>query len=99
MSLRSEWPCWEIMKCDDDKMCPARKHPDKMCWEIIQETDSRSFHICTDCLVYISRQKDSPFSREEILSILNQKGINVWDRRSNSRNKCQCPQFQNSEEK
>ena len=95
MSLRSEWPCWEIMKCDDDgKKCPAREQPAKMCWEIIQETDARSFHICTDCLVYISRQKDCQFSREEILSIMAQKGIDVLDR-----NKCHCPQFKDSEEK
>jgi hypothetical protein len=93
MSLRSEWPCWEIMKCDDGKECPAKEQPAKMCWEIIQETESRSSHICTDCLVYITRQKDCQFSREEILSIMAQKGINVLDR-----SKCPCPQFKDSEE-
>jgi hypothetical protein len=92
MSLRSEWPCWEIMKCDDGKKCPAKEQPAKMCWEIILETESRSFHVCTDCLVYISRQKDCKFSREEILSIMAQKGIDVL-----GYNKCTCPQFKVSE--
>lgn len=87
MSLRSEWPCWEIMKCEAGKQCPAKEQPAKLCWEIIQETDARSFHICMDCLVYVSRQKDSRFTREEILSIMVQKGVDVLGR------KCTCPQF------
>lgn len=59
-----------------------------MCWEIIQETDAHSFHICMDCLVYVSRQKDCRFTREEILSIMVQKGVDVLGRQ------CTCPQFQ-----
>lgn len=90
MSLRSEWPCWEIMKCDEDKKCPAKEHPAKLCWEIIQEMDACSFHICSDCLVYVSRQKDGKFTREEILSIMAQKGIDVLDRKQ-----CTCFQFNN----
>lgn len=91
MSLRSEWPCWEIMKCDDSKKCLAKEQIDKMCWEIIQEREPLSFHICSDCLVYISHQKNGQFSREEILSIMAQKGINVFERRET----CRCSQFQN----
>lgn len=89
MSLRSEWPCWEIMKCDEGKECPAKEQPEKMCWEIIQEANNNcSFNICTDCLVYVCRQKDCKFSKEEILSIMAQKGIDVV-----GRNSCTCPQF------
>ena len=94
MSLRSEWPCWEIMKCDDNKKCPAKEQSAKMCWELIQERNTCSFNICTDCLVYVSRQKDCKFTREEILSIMVQKGIDVL-----GHNKCTCPQFKDSEEK
>ena len=94
MSLRSEWPCWEIMKCDDNKKCPAKEQPAKKCWELVQERNMCSFNICTDCLVYISRQKDCQFSREEILSIMAQKGIDVL-----GRDKCTCPQFKDSTEK
>lgn len=90
MSLRSEWPCWEIMKCDNGKKCLAKEQIDKMCWEIIQEEEPRCFHICSDCLVYVSRQKKCQFSREEILSIMAQKGINVFERRG----ACRCPQFE-----
>lgn len=90
MSFRSEWSCWEIMKCEEGNKCPAREQPDKMCWEITQEMDARSFDICKDCLVYVSRQKDSGFTKEEILSILAQKGINVLERRKT----CRCSQFQ-----
>jgi len=94
MSLRSEWPCWEIMKCDDNKKCPAKEQPTKMCWELIQERNTCSFNICTDCLVYVSRQKDGKFTREEILSIMAQKGIDVV-----GQDKCTCPQFEDSAEK
>jgi hypothetical protein len=94
MSLRSEWPCWEIMKCEDGKQCPAKEQPAKLCWEIIQEVDAHSFHICADCLVYVCRQKDCRFTREEILSIMAQKGVDVL-----GRNKCTCPQFISAKEK
>ena len=94
MSLRSEWPCWEIMKCDDNKKCPAKEQPTKMCWELIQERNTCSFNICTDCLVYVSRQKDGKFTREEILSIMAQKGIDVV-----GQDKCTCPQFEDGAEK
>jgi len=93
MSLRSEWPCWEIMKCDKDKKCPAKEQSAKLCWEIIQEEDTSSFHICADCLVYVSRQKNSKFSREEILSIMAQKGVDVL-----GLTLCTCPQFKDNEE-
>ncbi len=86
MSLRTEWPCWEIMKCDESQECPAKEDSAKLCWEIIKEVDSLSFNICRDCLVYVSQQKDSQFSEEEILSIMAQKGVNVLDGK-------QCPNF------
>jgi len=93
MSLRSEWPCWEIMRCDEDKKCPAKEPSAKMCWEIIREVDANSSHICADCLVYVIRQKNSKFTREEILSIMAQKGVDVL-----GRTVCTCPQFKDSEE-
>ena len=77
MTLRSEWACWEIMKCDESQKCPAMESSSKLCWELIQEADSYSFNICRDCLVYVSKQKDSQFSKEELLSIMAQKGVKV----------------------
>lgn len=78
MSLRSDWPCWEIMKCEPEqaKRCPAY-HSSKPCWEAIRELDACWFNICRDCLVYITKQQDSILSKEEILSIMTQKGIDV----------------------
>ncbi len=77
MSLRSEWPCWEIMKCNASQKCPAKEDSSKLCWELIEEVDKYSFNICRDCLVYVAKQKDSQFTKEEILSIMAQKGVDV----------------------
>ena len=79
MSLRSEWPCWEVMKCDEQQKCPAKESSSKLCWEIIKEVDDYSFNICRDCLVYVAKQKDSKFTKEELLSIMAQKGVDVLD--------------------
>lgn len=78
MSLRSDWPCWEIMKCEPEqaKKCPAYRSS-KPCWEAMRELDVCSFNICKDCLVFVTKQQDSIFSKEEILSIMCQKGIDV----------------------
>ncbi len=78
MSLRSDWPCWEIMKCQPEQVtrCPAYQ-ADRPCWEVMGEIDSFSFNICRDCIVYVIKQKNSIFSKEEILSIMSQKGVDV----------------------
>lgn len=87
MSLRSEWPCWEIMKCSESQKCPAKESSSKLCYEMIKEHDSYSFNICRDCLVYVAKQEDSKFSKEELLSIMAQKGVSVLDGQK------QCPNF------
>lgn len=79
MSLRSDWPCWEIMKCDASQKCPTKENSTKFCWELIKEVDKYSFNICRDCLVYVAKQKDSKFTEEELLSIMAQKGVDVLD--------------------
>ncbi len=86
MSLRSDWPCWEIMKCQPEQAtrCPAYQD-DRPCWEVMGEIDSFSFNICRDCIVYVVKQKNSIFSKEEILSIMSQKGVDVTGTR--------CPQL------
>lgn len=91
MSLRSDWPCWEIMKCNPENasQCPAYK-ADEPCWDVMRKLDAYAFNICRDCIVYVIKQKNSIFSREEILSIMHQKGVKVTD--------VQCPQFQTSSE-
>ncbi len=87
MSFRSDWPCWEIMKCEPEqaKKCPAY-HSSKPCWEVIRDLDVFWFNICRDCLVYIAKQQNSILSKEEILSIMSQKGIDVTEQQ-------RCPGF------
>jgi hypothetical protein len=90
MPLKTDWPCWEIMKCspENTSQCPAYKS-DKPCWEVMREIDAYSFHICSDCIVYVIKQKDSIFSREEILKIMHRKGVDIGS--------SQCPQHQQAD--
>lgn len=90
MPLKTDWPCWEIMKCspENTSQCPAYKS-DKPCWEVMREIDAYSFHICSDCIVYVIKQKNSIFSREEILKIMHRKGVDIGSG--------QCPQRQQAD--
>ncbi|MHB8789804.1 MAG: hypothetical protein ACYDBT_07965 [Desulfobulbaceae bacterium] len=78
MSLRTDWPCWEIMKCNPENaaQCPAFK-ADKPCWEVMEMFDNYAFNICRDCIVYLIKQKESIFSKEEILNIMSHKGVDL----------------------
>lgn len=86
MSLQTEWPCWEIMKCNPDNaaQCPAYK-ADKPCWEVMQQFDTYSFNICRDCIVYVIKQKNSIFSSDEIMNIMHKKGVDLSG--------LKCPQY------
>ncbi len=90
MTLKTDWPCWEIMKCNPEeaKKCPAYKS-EKACWEVMREIDTFSFNICRDCVVFMIKQTDSQLSQEEIRNIMNQKGIDVTVN-------VKCPQFKPS---
>jgi len=83
MSLRSDWACWEVMKCDHGQasQCPAYQS-DRQCWEVMSEIDHFSFNICRDCIVYIIKQKNPIFSQEEIVNIMNQKGVDMIESKS-----------------
>lgn len=71
----SDWPCWEIMKCEDTEDCPARKRPDLNCWEIANEMDDyrKAFNICKDCIVYMLKAENSVLSKQEVQNIMVQK--------------------------
>jgi hypothetical protein len=77
MSPYSELPCWVIMNCAQDKKCPAKENPDQNCWDIFSEVDQKSFHVCRDCIVYLSRQEFSSLSMQEMEQIMISKGIDV----------------------
>ena len=88
MSQDKDWPCWEIMQCNPEnaKQCPAYQSPNP-CWDVMRKIDAYSFNICRDCIVYVIKQKDSIFSKEEIQDIMHQKGVETEGVR--------CPQFKN----
>jgi len=75
MTLIAEWRCWQIMQCDPDVRCPAKENPAAECWEIIGSHDPCAFNICTDCLVYVAKNRDSRLTPEEIVEILSCKGL------------------------
>lgn len=76
MLSKTQWPCWEIMKCSSgtEAKCPAA-HADRFCWEVMSDNDPDAANICRDCFVHVVNQKNSILSQEEILSIMCQKGI------------------------
>jgi hypothetical protein len=75
MEPKSDWPCWEIMKCEGTESCPARKHPDQPCWEIAGEMDDyrKAFNICKDCIVYMLKADNSVLTKQEMKAILDHK--------------------------
>ena len=77
MSPYSDLPCWVIMNCAQDKKCPAKDNPQQNCWDIFGEFDQRAFHICQDCIVYLSRQEVSSLSSREMEQIMISKGIGI----------------------
>jgi len=76
MIPNSDWPCWEIMKCEGTDDCPARKNPNQDCWEIASELDDyrKAFNICKDCVVYMLKVENTVLSEQEMQSIIKQKG-------------------------
>ena len=79
MDLQCDWPCWEIMNCDNSKKCRAKIHPETPCWEIAREmSDYRHvMQICPDCIVHMLKGKNSSLSHKERQSIMVQKANNI----------------------
>jgi hypothetical protein len=75
MEPNSDWPCWEIMKCEGTEDCPARKRPDLNCWEIANEMDDyrKAFNICKDCIVYMLKADNTVLTQQEVRNIMNLK--------------------------
>jgi hypothetical protein len=71
----SDWPCWEIMKCEGTEDCPARRRPDLNCWEIANEMDDyrKAFNICKDCIVYMLKAENTVLTKQEVHNIMIQK--------------------------
>ena len=75
MIPNSEWPCWDIMKCQGTESCPAREQTQKHCWEIARELDDyrSAFKICHDCIVYMLKHSNSVMSDKEVKTIVERK--------------------------
>jgi hypothetical protein len=58
---KCDWPCWEIMSCDEHKKCPAKIRPETPCWEIARENGDYRYilQICVDCVVYVLKLLNS----------------------------------------
>ncbi len=74
VSMKSQLPCWEITQCGN-KNCAAFSQYITPCWEIAHALDDyrTAMNVCPDCIVYLSRQKNSILSTEEIEQILKHK--------------------------
>ncbi len=71
----SKLPCWDIMNCNPDKICPARQNTEKPCWEIAEEFDDyrKAFNVCVDCIVYLLKNGNSVLSEKEINILVKQR--------------------------
>ena len=76
MSVNSQYTCWEIMQCGNQR-CAARIQRNTPCWEIASKLDDyrTALNVCSDCIVYLSCHKNSSLSAKEIDEILKQKGV------------------------
>ncbi len=74
MGSRSDLFCWEIMQCENSSNCPARKNPEKNCWEIASELDDfrNASNICRDCIVHLLKLGNA-LSNQEMKNIVKTK--------------------------
>ena len=75
MGEKNDWPCWEIMNCDESQKCLAKTRPDIPCWEIAREKSDYRYilQICTDCIVHILKGENTVLNKNEIQAIMVQK--------------------------
>ncbi len=67
--------CWEVMQCKTPEKCAARQQKDTACWEAArQQNDYRAaLNICQDCIVYLLRQDNTAFTKQEMSQILQER--------------------------
>jgi hypothetical protein len=79
MGKKCDWPCWEIMNCDESKKCSAKTRPETPCWEIAREKSDYRYilQICVDCIVHMLKGEKTALSKNEIQSIMLHKANRV----------------------
>lgn len=77
MTAEKEWRCWEITGCGERENCRAGRQEGvvRPCWELAGELDDyrNALNVCKDCIVYVSKQRSSTLSDEEVRQILLRK--------------------------
>jgi len=84
MGGKCDWPCWEIMNCDESKKCPAKNRPETPCWEIAKEKNDYRYclQVCVDCIVHILKRENTVLSKNEMQSIMVNK-VNCYLQKEN----------------
>lgn len=76
MVTKKEWSCWEITGCGCQNHCRAARQGEmRPCWELAAEIDDyrSALNVCGDCIVYVSKHRDSFLSEEEVRQIVSSK--------------------------
>jgi len=62
------------MQCGAEE-CVARKNPHIPCWEVVSEMEyfQSTLNVCKDCIVYVSKQRPSILTDQELASIMEYK--------------------------
>lgn len=78
MSLSTDLKCWEITQCGNES-CPARSEPETPCWEIAKRLNNFQCvqNICTDCIVYLSKQGLFDFKKRAYRTSMRRKGFST----------------------
>jgi len=85
MTMVSDKPCWEIMRCRGSE-CVARRHPEKPCWEHAEALNYTvcAHGVCRDCIVFVAKNTPPIFNEQQLSKILSHPKI--YDR-----NQPKCP--------
>lgn len=72
MGEKCDWPCWEIMNCEEFNKCPAKERPGIPCWQIARELGDYRYmlQICTDCIVHMLKGDKTVLTKNEMRSIM-----------------------------
>ncbi len=62
----SELPCWVIRQCSSRCDCFASNNAGQNCWEIVGGRDFCLADICSDCLVFVVKQRNNTLSEGEL---------------------------------
>jgi len=75
MNGKCDWPCWEIMNCDESKKCLAKIRTNTPCWELARERSDYRYilQICVDCIVHVLKGENNALTKNEIQSIMVHK--------------------------